>query len=67
VSTQPTGPTISRHADFCLPRPGEEAPRIEAYSAARYGPDGLTVVGSTQVVRCQECGFATYDGKLQES
>lgn len=59
-------PTIPRHADFCLPRPGEDAPRIEAYRVTRYGADGLTAAGSCQVVRCLECGFRTVDGALQE-
>ncbi len=49
------------HADFCLPRPGEDAPRIEAYPASRYDEQGL-VVGTVRVVRCVECGNATYDG-----
>lgn len=61
-----TRPSIPRHADFCLPRPGEDAPRIEAYRAPKYGPDGLTPAGSASVVRCVECAFATYDGVLLE-
>ena len=61
-----TTPTIPRHADYCLPRPGEDAPRMESYRAPKYGPDGLVPAGSVEVVRCLECGFATYDGVLRE-
>lgn len=49
------------HASFCRPRPGYDAPRIESYRATRYADDG-NPAGNTLVVRCQECGNATYDG-----
>ncbi len=49
------------HAEFCLPRPGEDAPRIETYGAPRYNEQGY-LVSTVRVVRCQECGAATYDG-----
>jgi len=67
VSTRPSTPTIPRHADFCGPAAGEVAPRIEAFRAAKYGPDGIAPAGFVQVVRCVECAFATYDGVLRES
>ena len=67
MSTRPSSPTIPRHADFCLPRPGEEAPRIEVDRLPKYGPDGIAPAGFAQRVRCLECGFATYDGVLRES
>jgi hypothetical protein len=58
--------TNLRHADFCLPRPGHDAPRIESYRAAKTAPDGITPAGSISVVRCLECGNATYDGVQRE-
>lgn len=51
-----------RHADFCLPRPGETEPRIETFRADRTGEDGLTVVARPVVSRCLECGEQTVDG-----
>ncbi len=56
-----TSPTL-RHAYFCLERPGADGPRLESYDAPRYGEDGTTHIGVVRVVRCQECGAATYDG-----
>ncbi len=49
------------HEPFCLPRPGEDTPRIEKYSAYRYNEQGYAV-STIQVVRCTECGAATYNG-----
>jgi len=57
-----TAPSALRHEIFCLPRPGADGPRLESYDAPRYGEDGTTHIGVVQVVRCQECGSATYDG-----
>ncbi len=51
-----------QHEDFCLPRPGQLAPRIEPYSVPRYSSDGLAVAGSVWCVRCIECGVSSYDG-----
>jgi hypothetical protein len=49
------------HAPFCLPRPGEDAPRQETYRLPRYSDEGHAI-GSVRVDRCVECGNATYDG-----
>ncbi len=54
--------TAPMHEEFCRPRPGEDAPRIERYGSPRYNEQGH-VVSVVQVVRCQECGNATYDGQ----
>lgn len=50
------------HERFCLPRPGETAPRIETYTAERTGSDGVTVLSRPLVTRCIECGAETVDG-----
>jgi hypothetical protein len=55
--------TNLKHAEFCLPRPGLDEPRIEQYPAPKYAPDGITPAGSVTVTRCLECGEATYDGQ----
>lgn len=55
-----TTATLS-HADYCLPRPGEDQPRTESYRLPRYSDDGHAT-GSTRVDRCLECGAASYDG-----
>ncbi len=63
-STTKPEPTV-HHETFCLPQasrgdgPATE-PRIESYSAPRYGADGVTVVSMVRVARCLECGAATY-------
>ncbi len=49
------------HAEFCLPRPGEDAPRMEKYGSPRYSEQGQ-VVGVVTVLRCIECGNASYNG-----
>ncbi len=49
------------HAEYCLPRPGADAPRMEKYGSPKYNEQGH-VVSVVQVVRCQECGSATYNG-----
>ena len=54
--------TTFEHQPFCQPRPGEDAPRMERYSIARYGQDGTTRMGDVLCIRCAECGNATYDG-----
>ncbi len=53
--------TPFEHEPFCLPRPGADTPRIEKYSAYRYSEQGHAV-STIQVVRCQECGAASYNG-----
>ncbi len=50
------------HMAYCLPRPGLDEPRIERYTQTVYDQDGITPVRSCQIVRCVECGSATYDG-----
>jgi hypothetical protein len=57
-----TTATALKHEEFCLPRPGADAPRVETWRAPRYAADGITPAGSVAVVRCVECGSATYDG-----
>ncbi len=49
------------HAEYCLPRPGADAPRMEKYGSPRYNEQNQ-VVAVVTVLRCQECGAATYDG-----
>jgi hypothetical protein len=44
------------HEDFCLPRPGETAPRIETYRAEQSGPDTGAVINRPLVTRCVEGG-----------
>jgi hypothetical protein len=56
-----------RHAEFCLPRPGLDQPRVEQYRAPKTAPDGITPAGGVSVVRCLECGNATYDGVQRKS
>ena len=48
-----------RHEEFCLPRPGAEKPRIEGYVHYEDGPHGRSVP-THDVIRCMECGAATY-------
>lgn len=50
------------HEPFCLPRPGELEPRIEAFSVAVSDAAGAPL-GRRDVVRCQECGSETVDGR----
>jgi len=57
-------PEMVEHAEYCLPRPGATEPRMEGYSATRYGANGITVAGSSVVHRCIECGNRTVDGRL---
>lgn len=51
---------VLNHEEFCLPRPGEEAARIEGFVA--YSDDERT--GRSRpvafVTRCLECGVAKY-------
>ncbi|MDP9459580.1 MAG: hypothetical protein M3Q22_04750 [Actinomycetota bacterium] len=58
--------TTLEHSAYCLPRPGEDGPRVESYGVATYNRDGTAQVGSMRVVRCVECGNATYDGVQRE-
>lgn len=61
MTTKPDTTNL-KHEDFCLPRPDEPQVRIESYPVDKYGPDGVKKIGTVQVVRCIECGAATYDG-----
>ncbi len=50
------------HELFCLPRPDEDGPRIESYTASgSLTPDGRE--RKWLVTRCQECGAASYRPK----
>lgn len=51
-----------RHEPFCLPRPGNDEPRIETFRTERYGEDGITVIARPTVTRCVECGEQTVEG-----
>ncbi len=57
-----TTTTAHPHADWCQPRPDEDAPRMETDRVATYSHDGSRVVGAVVRVRCLECAEATYDG-----
>lgn len=50
------------HEKWCLPRPGEEGPRIEWYTQTAYDQTGVVVVKYVACERCQECGVIAYDG-----
>lgn len=52
-------PAVLRHEVFCLPRPGELAPRIESYVALSDDPKGRSRP-THDVTRCLECGAASY-------
>lgn len=56
------GATALEHLYFCTPRPGEDGPRIEAYTSPRYSQDGISQIGAVRCVRCLECGVTSYDG-----
>ncbi len=60
-----TAPTLE-HADYCKPRAGEDAPRVETYGVPTYTQDGTRQVGSIRCARCIECGNASYDGVMRE-
>ncbi len=49
------------HAEYCLPRPDADAARMEKYGSPRYNEQGQ-VVGVVTVLRCIECGNASYNG-----
>ncbi len=53
--------TAFQHEEFCLPRPGEDAPRVESYGLDRENDHGQ-VIATVRCVRCQECGAISYDG-----
>lgn len=57
-----TASNIVEHEKFCLPRPGETAPRIEEFSVAVSDANGAPL-GRRHIVRCQECGSQTVDGR----
>jgi len=52
-----------RHERYCLPRVGESELRLESYTQAKYGPDGVTAVGASRICRCIECGAMSVDGQ----
>jgi hypothetical protein len=49
-----------RHEEFCLPRPGLDAPRIESFVALADDPHTGKSTPTHNVTRCLECGAATY-------
>lgn len=49
-----------RHEEFCLPRPGEQAPRIERFTATSDDPTTGKSIPTHDVMRCLECGAANY-------
>ena len=61
--TAPTGDDRLKHAEYCMPRPGESELRIEKWDQPIYGPEGVHAIGTVAVVRCIECSAASYDGK----
>lgn len=60
ATVEQTTPRIA-HEEFCLPRPDEDGPRIESYSAT--GDDVNGRPRTLNVTRCVECGAATYRPK----
>jgi hypothetical protein len=58
-----TTPTQTlEHERFCLPRPGEQQPRIESFVVTRTAQDGVTHIGYARVTRCLECAAQTVEG-----
>jgi hypothetical protein len=49
-----------RHEEFCLPRPGADAPRLERFVAFADDPKTGKSAPTHNVTRCLECGAATY-------
>lgn len=49
-----------RHEEFCLPRPGEQEPRMETYPHMGDDPETGRSAPTHDVTRCLECGAATY-------
>jgi hypothetical protein len=49
-----------RHEEFCLPRPGSSAPRIESYVYMDDDPKSGRSRPTHDVFRCIECGAANY-------
>lgn len=52
-----------RHEEFCLPRPNEDAPRIERYTYMTDDPATGRSRPTHDVYRCLECGAASYTAK----
>ncbi|MDP9417229.1 MAG: hypothetical protein M3P48_05210 [Actinomycetota bacterium] len=50
------------HAYYCMPQPGQTAPRLEEYDIVKYADDGASKVGTVHCVRCMECSAISYDG-----
>lgn len=49
-----------RHEEFCLPREGAQAPRVESYTAVSDDPRSGRSRPTHRVTRCVECGAANY-------
>jgi hypothetical protein len=59
--TAPTkSPSKVRHEEFCLPRPGAQEPRMEAFPYYSDDPGTGRSRVTHRVDRCLECGAATY-------
>lgn len=54
-----------RHEEFCLPRPGEPAARIEGFLAYEDDASGRSRPAAF-VTRCLECGAASYKRQSTE-
>jgi hypothetical protein len=48
------------HEEFCLPRPDEDAPRIEGFVSYSDDPQTGRSRPTAFVTRCLECGVAKY-------
>lgn len=55
-----TTETKIRHEEFCLPRPGQQSPRIESYVHSDDDPQTGRSRPTHDVTRCLECGAANY-------
>lgn len=59
VITEPLSVPI-RHEEFCLPRPGEDKPRLEEYPYLNDDPATGRSYITHKVTRCMECGASHY-------
>ncbi len=59
TATVAPNPKSVRHEEFCLPRPGEQEPRIEGFMSYEDDPAGRSRPVAF-VTRCIECGAAAY-------
>lgn len=60
ASTTEKAAPVVRHEEFCLPRPNEDAVRIERYVHFDDDPKSGRSFPTHDVTRCLECGAATY-------